>query len=176
MDEIFRRFVPEWCLVLTWQNCKCYWASQLHFVLNLGSGCGILNGKQVRHFLPDDPKWEGLVKILFETHTWGLSENTHLFHQRQKEERAKLGVTALGLLFHVNTFSEMLMVITKFTLNLTPAARKSSLLGANVNKGISFHMTQIILFHWKTSTRWPQQSIWILVCPCQTITCLKHSF
>lgn len=51
------------------------------------------------------------------------------------------------LLFNVNAFSEMLMDITKFTLNLALAAEKPSLLAAKVNKGISSHITQIILFH-----------------------------
>lgn len=44
--------------------------------------------------LPDDPKCEGLNKRLFQTYTWRLSENTHLFHQRHREERAKLGANS----------------------------------------------------------------------------------
>lgn len=93
------------------------------------------------------PSRKGLIKILFQTYIWGLSENTHLFHQREKKKGQNQELTPLGLLFHVNAFSEMFMVITKFTLNLTPAAEISSLLAAQVNKRISFHITQIILFH-----------------------------
>lgn len=52
-----------------------------------------------------------------------------------------------GLLCNVNTFSEMLIGITKFTLSLAPAAEKSSLLAAKVNEVISSHTIQIKLFH-----------------------------
>lgn len=59
----------------------------------------------------------------------------------KKEQNQEL--IALGLLCNVRAFSELLMDITKFTLNLTPAAENPSLLAARVNKGISFHITQI---------------------------------
>ena len=51
----------------------------------MGSGCGISHGQKV-HFLPTDPKCEGLIKRLFQTYTWGLSGNTHLFHQKQRRK------------------------------------------------------------------------------------------
>lgn len=94
-----------------------YWASQHHFVLNLGSSCTVLHGQNCHMSFQMMPIAKVSIKDFPDLYLEAVRKYPPVPPKAQRRKSKS------RLLFNVNAFSEMLMDITKFTLNLVQAQK-----------------------------------------------------